>query len=360
MAWNVWQYYQATGDLAFLAGYGAEMLLEIARFWASIASYDRALDRYQILGVMGPDEYHDGYPDRDEPGLDNNAYTNVMAAWVLCRALETVELLPDHRRVELTERIGLAREELERWDEISRKLLVPFHDGDIISQFEGYGDLEELDWDGLRRRHGNIRRLDRILEAEGDTVNRYKASKQADVLMLFYLLSAEELRGLLERLGYRLEPAAIRRNVDYYLRRTSHGSTLSGVVNAWVLARSDRPRSWRFFTEALASDVHDVQGGTTAEGIHLGAMAGTVDLVQRCYTGLETREDVLWLNPSLPEELDGLDFDVRYRGHWGINLHLTPRLLRVRVAAADAAPVRVAVRGQVVELAPGSTCEFPL
>ena len=360
VAWNVWQYYQATGDLAFLAGYGAEMLLEIARFWASIASYDRALDRYQILGVMGPDEYHDGYPDRDEPGLDNNAYTNVMAAWVLCRALETVELLPDHRRVELTERIGLAREELERWDEISRKLLVPFHDGDIISQFEGYGDLEELDWDGLRRRHGNIRRLDRILEAEGDTVNRYKASKQADVLMLFYLLSAEELRGLLERLGYRLEPAAIRRNVDYYLRRTSHGSTLSGVVNAWVLARSDRPRSWRFFTEALASDVHDVQGGTTAEGIHLGAMAGTVDLVQRCYTGLETREDVLWLNPSLPEELDGLDFDVRYRGHWGINLHLTPRLLRVRVAAADAAPVRVAVRGQVVELAPGSTREFPL
>jgi trehalose/maltose hydrolase-like predicted phosphorylase len=360
VAWNVWQYYQATGDLAFLRGYGAEMLLEIARFWASIASYDRARDRYQILGVMGPDEYHDGYPDRDEPGLDNNAYTNVMAAWVLCRALETVELLGDHRRVELAERLGLAREELEHWDEISRKLLVPFHDGDIISQFEGYGDLEELDWEGLRRRHGDIRRLDRVLEAEGDTVNRYKASKQADVLMLFYLLSAEELRGLLERLGYRLEAAAIRRNVDYYLRRTSHGSTLSGVVNAWVLARSDRPRSWRFFTEALASDLHDVQGGTTAEGIHLGAMAGTVDLVQRCYTGLETREGVLWLNPSLPEELDGLDFDVRYRGHWGISLHLTPRLLRVRVAASDAAPVRVGVRGQVVELAPGSTREFPL
>jgi trehalose/maltose hydrolase-like predicted phosphorylase len=360
VAWNIWQYYQATGDLAFLAAYGAEMLLEIARFWASIASYDRALDRHQILGVMGPDEYHDGYPDRDEPGLDNNAYTNVMAAWVLCRALETLDLLPDHRRVELSERIGLAREELERWDEISRKLLVPFHDGDIISQFEGYGDLEELDWDGLRRRHGDIRRLDRVLEAEGDTVNRYKASKQADVLMLFYLLSAEELRGLLERLGYRLEAGAVRRNVDYYLRRTSHGSTLSGVVNAWVLARSDRPRSWRFFTEALASDLHDVQGGTTAEGIHLGAMAGTVDLVQRCYTGLETREGVLWLNPSLPEELAGLDFDIRYRGLWGINLHLTPRLLRVRVAASEAAPVRVAVRGQVVELAPGSTREFPL
>jgi alpha,alpha-trehalase len=360
VAYNVWQYYQVTGDLAFLDAYGAEMLWEIARFWASIASYDHASDRYEIRGVMGPDEYHDGYPDRDTPGLDNNAYTNVMAAWVLCRALETLALLPDHRRVELAERLGLRQEEIDRWDQASRKLVVSFHDGDIISQFEGYGELDELDWEGLRRRHGNIRRLDRILEAEGDTPNRYKASKQADVLMLFYLLSAEELRGLLERLGYRLEPASIPRNVNYYLKRTCHGSTLSGVVNAWVLARSDRSRSWRFFTEALASDLHDVQGGTTAEGIHLGAMAGTVDLVQRCYTGLETREDVLWLNPSLPEELDGLDFEVRYRGHWGINLHLTPRLLRIRVAESDAAPIRVGVNGEVVELPPGSMREFPL
>jgi trehalose/maltose hydrolase-like predicted phosphorylase len=130
------------------------------------------------------------------------------------------------------------------------------------------------------------------------------------------------------------------------------------VVNAWVLARSDRRRSWRFFTEALASDVHDVQGGTTAEGIHLGAMAGTVDLAQRCYTGLEAREDVLRLNPSLPEELDGLDFEVRYRGNWGINLHLTPDRLRVRVPVSCATPVRIGVNGQVVELAPGSTREF--
>ena len=64
--------------------------------------------------------------------------------------------------------------------------------------------------------------------------------------------------------------------------------------------------------------------------------------------------------PSLPQELDGLDFEVRYRGHWGINLHLTPQLLRVRVAASDAAPVRIGINGQVVELPPGSTREFPL
>jgi trehalose/maltose hydrolase-like predicted phosphorylase len=180
------------------------------------------------------------------------------------------------------------------------------------------------------------------------------------VLMLFYLLSADELRALLERLGYPLQPEAIPRNVEYYLRRTSHGSTLSGVVHAWVLARTDRPRSWHFFAEALASDVRDVQGGTTREGIHLGAMAGTVDLAQRCYTGLETREDVLWLNPSLPQELDGLDFEVRYRGHWGVHLHVTQEALRVLVAASDAAPVTVGCNGQVVEVQPGGMREFRL
>ena len=150
-----------------------------------------------------------------------------------------------------------------------------------------YERLEELDWESYRSRYGNIRRLDRILESEGDTPNRYKASKQAAVLMLFYLLSADELGDLFARLGYELDEDTIARTIDYYLDRTSHGSTLSGVVHAWVLARSDRSRSWQFFLEALESDVSDTQGGTTAEGIHLGAMAGTLDLLQRDARGLE-------------------------------------------------------------------------
>jgi trehalose/maltose hydrolase-like predicted phosphorylase len=360
VAYNVWQYYQATGDLAFLCEHGAEMLLEIARFWASAAVYNRALDRYEIRGVMGPDEYHDAYPGAGRPGLDNNAYTNVMATWLLLRALDVLDLLPALRRAELTERLALRREELACWQEITRKMRVPFHDGDIISQFEGYDRLDELDWEGLRQRHGNIRRLDRLLEADGDTTNRYRASKQADVLMLFYLLSADELRGLLERLGYRLGAAALLRTVDHYLQRTSHGSTLSGVVHAWVLARSDRERSWTFFAEALASDLHDVQGGTTKEGIHLGAMTGTLDLAQRCYTGLETREDVLWLHPTLPYELGSLEMEIRYRGHWGIRVEVTQERLRVSLPPSDGPPINVGFGGKVVTIDPGGTWEFDI
>ncbi len=82
-------------------------------------------------------------------------------------------------------------------------MFVPFHDG-VISQFEHYDKLAELDWDGYRERYGNIQRLDRILEAEKDDVNKYRASKQADALMLLYLLSSDELRELLKRLELRL------------------------------------------------------------------------------------------------------------------------------------------------------------
>ena len=131
--------------------------------------------------MLGPDEYHDSYPDATEPGLANNAYTNIMAVWVLCRALDVLELLSDIRRAELTARLGIGHEEIGRWEDISRKMFVPFHDNGIISQFEGYETLREFDWKRYRTEYGNIGRLDLILEAENDTTNRYKLSKQADV-----------------------------------------------------------------------------------------------------------------------------------------------------------------------------------
>jgi alpha,alpha-trehalase len=232
-----------------------------------------------------------------------------------------------------------------------------FHEDGILSQFEGYEQLEEFDWDGYRSRHGDISRLDRILESEGDTPNRYKVSKQADVLMLFYLLSADELGEIFARLGYDFEEDTIPRAVDYYLDRTSHGSTLSGVVHAWVLARSDRSRSWEFFLEALESDISDTQGGTTEEGIHLGAMAGTLDLLQRCYTGLEVRDDVLWLNPQLPTGLRRLAFTILYRGQL-VELEFEDESVTVTSQTAQAAPISVGIGETVASLQAGSRLEL--
>ena len=133
------------------------------------------------------------YPGSSEPGLNNNAYTNVMVVWVLKRALDLIDILPEIRWQILRDEISLKQEELDRWEDITRKMKVVFHENGIISQFEGYDKLKEFDWDGYKKKYGNIQRLDRILEAEGDTPNNYKVSKQADVLMLFYLLTAEEM-----------------------------------------------------------------------------------------------------------------------------------------------------------------------
>jgi alpha,alpha-trehalase len=354
IAYNVWQYYQVTGDVQFMAFFGAEMLIEIARFWACQSTYNEEIDRYEILGVMGPDEYHDGYPDRDEPGLHNNAYTNLMAAWVMWRALEIFYALPYDKRDELCEKLIVREDEIAHWEDISTKMRVCFHDEGIISQFEGFGDLLEFDWDGYRAKYGDIHRLDRILEAEDDSPNRYKLSKQADVLMLFYLFSAEELEELFNRLGYDFDHASIPRNIEYYDARTSHGSTLSRIVSAWVNARANRPGSWDLFVQALESDVADIQGGTTAEGIHLGAMAGTVDVVQRCYTGLETRGDTLWFNPRLPEELEDLQLRLCYRGHC-IKVDMTPERMELTSLPSMAGPIKVRVRDEMHQLVPGET-----
>jgi len=359
IAYNVWKYYQATGDLDFMLTFGAELIFEIGRFWASIASYDPTCDRYEILGVMGPDEYHDGYVGASSKGLNNNAYTNVMAVWVLCRALELIDTLPEPRRTELRLLLSLGDAELAHWQDVSRKMRVVFHSDGIISQFEGYEDLAELDWDAYRARYGDISRLDRILEDSGDTPNAYKASKQADVLMLFFLLSSDELAAILDRLGYEFKSDSVSRTIEYYLQRTSHGSTLSRVVHSWVLARSDRERSWAFYEEALRSDLDDTQGGTTAEGIHLGAMAGTVDLLQRCYLGIETRQDGIWFDPLLPAEIQSLEVHIRYRRRW-MNVTVKDGVITVEAQKWGDGTARVGLDGEVGELAPGERRQMTL
>ncbi len=333
------------------------MLVEIARFWADLATYDHDRGRYVIRGgVIGPDEFHAGYPEAPYDGIDNNAYTNVMAVWVIRRALDALATIPQRDRINLLVDLGLREPELEVWRTLIRRMFVPFHDG-MISQFEGYDELEELDWDAYRAKYGSIQRLDRILEAENDDVTRYKVSKQADVLMLFYLLSAEELRELLEHLGYGLPAEMIPHTIDYYMARTSHGSTLSSVVHSWVLARADREHAVKFFEQVLDADITDIQGGTTSEGIHLAAMCGSIDLLQRCFSGLELRNDRLILNPRWPRSLGALSFRIYYRRH-RLKLTVSGSGIEVTSEQRDVDPIDVQCRDLLVQLAPGRTVAF--
>ncbi len=359
IVYNIWQYYEVSRDIEFMSYYGAEMIVEIARFWSSIATYNQETQRYEIVGVMGPDEYHEKYPDAEQGGLKNNAYTNVMAVWVLERAIDVLNLLNEQRRAELAEELSIRKKEVERWKDITRKMTIIFHGDGIISQFEGYDRLEEFDWKGYREKYGNIERLDRILEAEGDSPDRYKLSKQADVLMLFYLFPVKELRRLFEQLGYAFNEHTFRKNVNYYIDRTSHGSTLSRVVHAFVLAHIDLRRFWSFFTEALKCDIADIQGGTTHEGIHLGAMASIDNLILGCYAGIDTWGETISFNPILPGGVRKIHLRLRYRGRW-LELDLNESRLRLTVDKNGEEPISVLVKDIKYSIQPGSSRHFKL
>lgn len=359
IAYNVWQYYQGTDDKDFLASFGAELILNTALFWSEIAEYNDETDRYEIRGVMGPDEYHTHYPGSDKPGLNNNAYTNFMAAWNIRCALNLLEIFKGEHAGMLARKVGFDKKTLSLWEDISSKMYIPFGKDKIILQFDGFDGLSDLDWKKYRKEYGETLRLDRILEKEGDSPNKYKASKQADVLMLFYLFSAGELESFFGKLGYDFTADDIPGNIRYYSKITSHGSTLSRVIHAWVSSRLHRRQSWYSFRQALLSDFRDVQGGTTPEGIHLGAMAGTVDIIQRCYTGMEIREDALWFNPRLPAEIKELKFQIRYRSHW-IQLRLNQQKMWIDFDKGWADPVKIIINGKTKIFDRNDSAEFEL
>ncbi|TVQ37698.1 MAG: glycoside hydrolase family 65 protein [Geminicoccaceae bacterium] len=358
--YNIWEYYRTTGDVDFIWDGGAEMMLEIALFWSSIAHYNEARDRFEIHGVMGPDEFHEKDPETGEPGLKNNAYTNVMVAWICETVIRLLDLLPLQRRRALAGRVGLDDSDVQRFWEMSRKMYVPFHTDGIISQFEGYEDLDELDWDGYRAKYGNIQRLDRIMKAEGIEPDRFKLAKQADTLMLFFLFPEERLARLFNNLGYDYAPDTAARNIRYYSKRTSHGSTLSLIVHAAIEADLDPEHSWAMFKAALESDIGDIQGGTTREGIHMGVMAGTLDLLQRAYLGSEVRDDRIVFKPRLTDRLDGLTLPLVFR-ETPLEVRLHDGQLTVEVLTHGRGDtVTVQVGDRQADIPVGHSHRFPL
>jgi trehalose/maltose hydrolase-like predicted phosphorylase len=315
IAYNIWQYFHLTEDVAFMEKYGVEMFLEICRFWASTSTFDSTTAKYSIEGVMGPDEFHEAYPDAEEGGLKDNAYTNIMVAWMYARVPELLEKMSDRPKLSLFARIDLDPEELEEWDDIRSNLALDISKEGIIAQYDGYFDLKELDWDFYRKKYGNVYRMDRLLKAEGKSADDYKVAKQADTLMTFYNLEKIRVDEILKDLNYQVPKDYLKKNLEYYLQRTSHGSTLSRVVHAPLAKMTGNDQlAWDLYFEALSSDYNDIQGGTTAEGIHAGVMAGTIMIAITTFAGIDLRGNLLSVNPSLPERWKAMKFGLKFKG----------------------------------------------
>jgi trehalose/maltose hydrolase-like predicted phosphorylase len=302
VAYAIWQYWRATQDEAFVLDAGAEMLLEIARFWASRA--ERGEDgRYHIMTVIGPDEFHENAND--------NAYTNHMARWTLRRGQETVEWLrthhPDRWRT-LSEQIGLEEAELSTWDEVAEGLVDNFDpETKLFEQHSGYFDLEYID---LRELEPRTKSVDAILG--WSRLTQSQIIKQADVIMLLFLLGDEYPREVHEA------------NFRFYEPRTTHDSSLSPSFHALAAARSgDLETAKRFFERAANLDLDFSHGVTAAGGVHIAALGGMWHALVYGFGGMFVRDEGPRFEPQIPEDWNTLRFQVMWRG------------ARLRVAATN-------------------------
>jgi kojibiose phosphorylase len=296
IAYAIWQYWIVTGDDAFMRSYGAEILLETARFWESRVEPDiHEPGSFSISNIIGPDEYHDH--------VDNNAYTNRMAAWHLQRALEVVVWLESNalqRADELKVKLGLSAERLGRWHEISDNLLV-LHNREtgLIEQFKGFFHLPEVEWELYQGRTASMQSL---LGIEG--ANARQVLKQPDVILLLCLLR--------DHYGAKEWQA----NWDYYVPRTDHtyGSSLGPAIHAWAACIMDQPElAYDFFMLAARADLDDVRGNA-GEGIHAASAGGIWQAAVFGFGGLRIHGDEYTTAPRLPAHWKRLAFKFYLRG----------------------------------------------
>jgi trehalose/maltose hydrolase-like predicted phosphorylase len=311
IAYAVRQYWQATGDDDFFGEFGAEIMLETARFWASRGTIE-ADGKYHIRHVIGPDEYHEN--------VDDNAYTNLLAAWNLCHGEEAAQWLGKHRPDrwrELSARLRLENDEIATWPKLADAMFTVFDPNTLLyEQFSGYYQKEAID---LKKFEPRTAAMDVILGHQ--RINQTNAVKQADVVMALYLLW-DQL------------PAGVRlANFRYYEPRTSHGSSLSPSMHALVSARLGEQRLAREYLKQAAEIDLGNNMGNAAGGVHAAAIGGLWQAVVFGFAGLHPRPDGLSFTPHLLEHWGRLSLPFRWRG----------RQLRVSIGHQD---IKVAVTGK--------------
>lgn len=293
IAFAIYNYIRYTGDDAYLAEYGLEVLIGIARFWAQRVNWSEQKQQYMILGVTGPNEY--------ENNVNNNWYTNTMAAWCLQYAKDSLAHIArtnPGRLAEIQQTTRFRDEETERWAHIIQHMYYPVDpERGIFLQQDGFLDKELIPADQLPVA---VRPLNQ--HWSWDRILRSCYIKQADVLQGIYLLED------------RYDAGAMRRNFDFYEPLTVHESSLSPCVHAIIAAKlGDERRAYEFYLRTARLDLDDYNNDTE-DGLHITSMAGTWMSVVEGFAGMRVREDGLHFAPMLPEKWQSYSFKVRFRG----------------------------------------------
>jgi trehalose/maltose hydrolase-like predicted phosphorylase len=327
VAYAVWQYWQATGDEAFLLDAGAEILLETARFWSSRAQPEADGSRH-IRGVIGPDEYHEH--------IDDNAFTNVMARWNIHRALDVAALLRDRwpeRWARLSSRLGLDDTELQEWLNVVATMATGLNpETGLFEQFAGFFALEEID---LANYAGRSVPMDVVLGRE--RTGRSQVIKQADVVALLALLPEEFASG------------AAAENFRYYEPRCGHGSSLSRAMHGLAAARLGySEKALDYFRQTAAIDLADTHAAI-AGGVHIAALGGIWQTAVFGFAGLSLRSDGVAIDPQLPAGWRTLGFGFQWRGR-RLKIRIDQANECVEAALEEGEPMTLVVGGEPNEL----------
>lgn len=293
IAFGIVEYYRATEDEEFLVNYGVEILLDTAKFWQSRVEYSKGEDRYEISSVIGPDEFHEH--------VDNNVFTNYLAKWNIEKALFFKEWLRNKDNVKykvLCSKLGLNDEDFKAWEIIARKMFIPkSEDGMIIEQFQGYFDLEDI---AITEYDEN--EMPVWPDFKGNKLGDTQLVKQADVVQLMIMLPEE------------FSEEVKKSNYEYYEKRTMHKSSLSpSMYSILGLAVGDRHNAYKYFMKTIYTDLEDNQGNTDF-GLHAASTGGSWQSAVFGFVGLTVnKEGLLNINPWLPEEWEGLSFNINWK-----------------------------------------------
>jgi len=294
VAYSLYKYYQATEDDDLMKRCGFEMLLETARFWASRVQLNKRRKRYEVNGVIGPDEFHEG--------VNNNAYTNYIARWNIYTAYgmlaKMMKLCPETYTA-VRNKIRLSDKEVRLWKDIMRYMHLPLRNDRVIEQFEGFFRLKRLNISHSRNIY--IPMLpDRVKLKD---IGKYMVVKQADVIMLLSIFPDCFTR--LSKI----------RNFKYYAPITVHKSSLSpsihSVVASWI---GHRQAAYKYFLMSLRTDIEDIHGNA-AYGIHAANLGGLWQSLIYGFAGMTITKGCISFSPNMPVAIKQLSFKVHWKGY---------------------------------------------
>ncbi|WP_448636641.1 family 65 glycosyl hydrolase domain-containing protein [Pedobacter panaciterrae] len=294
IAFAIFNYVRYTGDESYLSEYGLEVLIGIARFWKQRVNWSTEKNKYVMLGVTGPNEY--------ENNVNNNWYTNTLAAWCLKYTVEVAEIVKEkypeqYQNVILNANLN-AELEFADWTKIVTNMYYPYDENTgVFLQQDGFMDKEQILVKDLAAEERPLNQ-----KWSWDRILRSGFIKQADVLQGMYFFEDD----------YELE--TLRKNFDFYESRTVHESSLSPCVHSILAAKlNDEQRAYEFYLRTARLDLDDYNNDTE-DGLHITSMAGTWMSIVEGFAGMRVRNNQLKFSPFLPKQWDSFSFTIGFRG----------------------------------------------